>query len=583
MTGTIRTGAPLGGCLNWNDNFLTRGDLAALKKKMAAGTRNELDGLGTPVRRPGHGHQEKVAANSANVAVWKTTILQLARDLLEKENPDLTAMHLMLALVPDTPEFVNVRDADWANLSDPRPARPYDIPVGLADVWGFVEKAVKDAAAQLGGWLACSDANAVRMGYRHRRGLRYEPAKRQWYAWNVSVWRRDEKLTAFTAARSICREAAHNTNAPLSAHPVDDVLKFAGSDGRLVIAPDEWDGNPNLFNTPGCVVDLESGKTLSNRPEDHMRKIAGAAPGATANCPRWDDFLRRAFDGDKELIAFMQRFAGYCLTGDVSEHKFLFLYGPSRTGKSTFVETLSRVLGDYAHTAPSSAFLQSKSSTYEKHSTDIAALNGPRLVTIGEVPKGEWNTTLLKHLTGGERINARKMRQDGLQFLPQCKLVFSGNEKPDLDDVDSAIRERLLLVPFMIVIPEGDRDHHLKEKLVGELPGILRWLIDGCLDWRNCGLRPPVSVIEPSREYFESQDLLGMWLEECCETGRGLEETSGNLWESWKDWAFSAREDAGSQKSLGQKLGNRSFPSKKVHGERGRGGIKLKQKQGRKT
>jgi len=180
------------------------------------------------------------------------------------------------------------------------------------------------------------------------------------------------------------------------------------------------------------------------------------------------------------------------MTGVTTEHVLFFLYGTGANGKGIFLRTLAAIWGDYAVTASMDVFTEGK---YERHPTELARLRGARLVIAQETEKGRhWNESRLKALTGGDKITARFMRQDFFEFTPQFKLMIAGNHKPSLKTVDEANRRRIQMIPFTVTIPEAERDLNLFNKLKPEWPGILRWALNGCLEWQRLGLAPPPVV-----------------------------------------------------------------------------------------
>jgi putative DNA primase/helicase len=237
-------------------------------------------------------------------------------------------------------------------------------------------------------------------------------------------------------------------------------------------------------------LDLTTGKAYPHRREDYCTKIAAVRAGG--ECPLWHAFLDRVTAGNKELAAYLQRVAGYCMTGSTREHVMFFLYGTGANGKSIFINTLRAIWNDYATVAPMEMFCETRN---ERHPTDLAFLRGARLVIAHETERNQhWAETKIKSLTGGDPITARFMRQDPFTFTPQFKLMIAGNHKPSLRGVDEAIRRRMHLVPFTVTIPEAERDTELFEKLKAEWPGILQGpSMDASNGSASAWLRPPPS------------------------------------------------------------------------------------------
>ena len=284
-------------------------------------------------------------------------------------------------------------------------------------------------------------------------------------------------------------------------------------------------------------------------------------------------FLHEATNGDRALIDFLQQFAGYALTGDIKEHALLFVYGDGGNGKGVFLNTIASVMADYAVAAAMETFV---SSSTDKHPTDLAMLRGARLVYASETEEGrDWAESRIKQMTGGDRIRARFMRQDFFEYLPQFKLLLIGNHQPNLRNIDDAAKRRFNIVPFTHKPPTPDPD--LMTKLHAEWPGILRWLINGCLAWQRVGLvRPPV-VTEATAEYFEEQDTIRHWIEERCNTGKGgLWCSSTDLFTSWSSWANAHGEKPGSVKRFIGALRKLGFKYQRTNTARGFFGIEAK-------
>lgn len=355
-----------------------------------------------------------------------------------------------------------------------------------------------------------------------------------------------------------------------SERTIRSAVGLAASDPQIATDTFSWDIHPMLLNTEGGIVDLQTGEVRPHDPMYLMTQITFARIGS--GCPRWLQFLDEITNGDMLLASYLQRLAGYCLTGSTSEQCFAFLHGHGANGKSVFVSTLSNVLGSYAATATLDTFAASRSA---RHLTELAGLRAARLVVVPETEAGQgWAEARIKTVTGGERIRANFMHKDHFEYLPQFKLLVAGNHRPSLSNVGEAMRRRLHLVPFATAIPAEKRDHRLTEKLWLERDGILGWMIAGCIGWQREGLSPPPIVTEAVRNYFASEDLVGQWLDECCVL-EGSEPSAG-LFQSWKGWAEASGFIVGTQKSLGETLRTKGFRDGKVQRARGWYGISLR-------
>jgi P4 family phage/plasmid primase-like protien len=324
-------------------------------------------------------------------------------------------------------------------------------------------------------------------------------------------------------------------------------------------------------------------QTISERAIDARTATRSdmVAPADTG-CPLWLKFLLETTGGDAELVRFLQQWLGYCLTGSTQEHALIFCYGPGGNGKGSFLNTTTRILGDYATTAAMDTFAASKT---DRHPTDLAMLRGARIVAASETEEGRaWAEARIKTLTGGDKISARFMRQDFFEYYPQFKLTIIGNHRPILNTVDDAMRRRINMIPFMLKPPVIDRQ--LEDKLLAEAPGILQWMIDGCLDWQANGLIRPAVVQAATADYFAEQDSFGHWVEECCDVTLGRTppswELSGSLFASWADYCRKANESPGSQKTFASEMRKRGFEPYRVPGMGSRAFkfIRLKEPQG---
>jgi putative DNA primase/helicase len=328
---------------------------------------------------------------------------------------------------------------------------------------------------------------------------------------------------------------------------------------RPTINSPTWDTDPMLLNTPGGIIDLREGKLRKSDPLAFCTKIAAVAP--RGDCPMFLAFLTKITGGNKTLIDYFQRMFGYCLTGDISEQAVFFNHGVGQNGKTVLMSTIAGILGDYCRATPIETFTESKN---DRHPTELARLRGARLVTATETEAGRhWAESRLKELTGGENIPARFMHKDFFEYLPQFKPVISGNHKPRLRSVGLAMRRRVNMIPFAVTIPEAERDPQLVEKLKAEWPGVLQWMIDGCLDWQERGgLAPPEAVTKATDDYFASEDGFADWIADRCEEVRGHWARSSELFASWRDYAEKAGLQAGDTKRFREEMEGRGYPHK---------------------
>lgn len=363
---------------------------------------------------------------------------------------------------------------------------------------------------------------------RHRDDARYCAAWGKWLLWDGTRWQVDDRLRAFDLARTVCRDVLRlklldrrltdrqrdSLKQRLgSAQTVAAVLKLAASDPRHAVRVDELDADPWLLSTPGGVVDLRTGSMLPHDPKRLITKITAAGPGGS--CPLFLRFLNRV-QPDPEVRGYLQRLLGSSLVGLVRDHVLPFMYGGGRNGKSTLAHIARYVLGDYALEIAAEVLMEAHS---ERHPTELAQLRGARLVIGSEVDSGRrWNESRIKRLTGGDPISARYIGRDFFEFIPSHSLVIVGNSKPGLVCVDEAIRARLHLVPFGVTLSLEEMDGELPEKLKGEASGILRWMIEGCLDWQQDGLQPPEIVVSATASYLAGEDSVAGWIADNCET-----------------------------------------------------------------
>ncbi len=351
------------------------------------------------------------------------------------------------------------------------------------------------------------------------------------------------------------------------------MVRLARSQPGIAVDSDAFDRDAWLLNCENGTLDLRTGTLHGHRREDLITKLAAVSYDPRASCPLWLGFLDRIYAGDAQLIQFIQRATGYGLTGDVSERVIFIFYGKGRNGKSTFLNTMMDILGDYARQAAPNVLMV---KTTEQHSTDVADLAGARFVAAIEVEEHKrLSEVTVKQMTGNDRMKARFMRQDNFEFTPTHKTFLATNHKPVIRGTDDAIWDRVRLVPFRVRIPEEEDDKGLRDKLLAEASGILTWAVQGALDWQRDGLGQPDEVKDATSAYRNEMDVLGDWMADCCVLEPAATATSAKLYASYHQWCLTGGERHPMTKTqLGAALEERGFLAKRgAQGARIRLGI----------
>ncbi len=388
------------------------------------------------------------------------------------------------------------------------------------------------------------DELALRFSERHGHHVRYGAGWDRWLIWDGKRFACDDKRLIFDQVRALCSDvlAEHLADPSLTesqkkglrnrlgaAATIWSVAKLAGADPRHAVSADQLDADPWSLNTPGGVIDLRTGSTRAHDAHELHTKITAAAPAG--DCALFAATLERS-QPDPEVRDYLQRLAGYALTGSSREHVLSFWWGGGRNGKGTLIHALRRAMGDYGLEVASEILMESH---HDRHPTELAVLRGARLVVASEIDAGRrWNESRLKRLTGGDPISARYIGKDLFEFEPSHTLVIVGNSKPGLRQVDEAMRARLHLVEFGVTIPENERDPAMPEKLAAEYGGILNWAIAGCVDWLAKGLKAPEAVRTATDAYLAGEDMLQTWIDECTE--RSGQITLAAAHRSYRDW-----------------------------------------------
>jgi putative DNA primase/helicase len=423
------------------------------------------------------------------------------------------------------------------------------------------------------------DKLALRFSTKHADNLRYVAQWKCWKYFDGIRWVNDDTLYVLDLARCLCRAASAECGdlrprvamRLASKATASAVETLAAADRRHAATTDQWDADSWLLNTPTGTIDLRTGKLRQHTRADYITKCTAAGLGE--ECPEWLRFLDRVTGGDEEMQSYLQRVAGYVLTGSTREQVLFFLHGTGANGKSVFLSTVAGLLNDYARSIPTSTLTV---GITEPHPTDLAGLRGARLVIASETEDGaKWAESKIKTLTGGDKIAARFMRCDFFEFTPEFKLVIAGNHKPSLRSVDEAVRRRFQLVPFAETIPLEEREQKLSENLRSEYPGILRWAVEGCMAWQLNGLDPPTKVRDATADYLAAEDLVGRWLDDRCVPLPGCRTSVQALFLDWQIWCHRLGEHEGSTKRFSQQLQSHGFRPDRTGSSRGFLGIAL--------
>jgi putative DNA primase/helicase len=348
----------------------------------------------------------------------------------------------------------------------------------------------------------------------------------------------------------------------------------------LAVSPEELDTDPMLLNVENGTIELRNGALRPHRPEDLITKLAPVEFDPAAQAPRFYKFLKQILV-EEELIAFVQRFLGYSLTGSTKERTLAVLHGVGKNGESTLVELFQDLLGDYSGVAHPNVIMQQKYSDATGQYA-LAELKGSRFVSISETKRGvELEEATVKQITGNDTISARAPYGRPFTYRPQFKLWMSTNHKPEIPDGSEAIWDRMRLIPFTQRFDGKRADADLPEKLREELPGVLAWAVTGCVTWHREGLGSSRAVEAATAAYRSETDVLDRFFADECEFGPPAEfrVPKRELFEAWERWCGAEGADPGTQTTFTRTVKERGvvkgFSERKVMGTRFWVGIRL--------
>lgn len=421
-------------------------------------------------------------------------------------------------------------------------------------------------------------ANARRLVALHGDKIRWCDPWGKWLIWDSRRWAIDTTRTVETLARDVFHlvwKQAGELRADRGAiqfarnvggeRAVRAMISLARSEPGIAIEPAKLDSDGWLLNVRNGTIDLRTGEIRSHNREDLITRLCPVNYDPAARSDLWQSFLETITVGNRELAEFLRRGAGCSAVGQAIEHVLFFAYGGGSNGKTTFFQAVGNTLGDeYAMAAPPDLLMVKHG---QQHPTELADLHGKRFVSCIEAGEGRrLAESLVKTLTGGDKLRARRMREDFWQFDPSHTIWLAANHKPVIRGTDNGIWRRIRLVPFTAEIPEAEQDKSLPEKLRAEAPAILAWIVGGCLAWQRDGLGLPEAVNQATNEYREESDVLGEFIDECCEVGKPVRTKSSELYAGYLKWCERSGERSVGKNAFGEAIVERGFDKTRSNG-----------------
>lgn len=423
--------------------------------------------------------------------------------------------------------------------------------------------------------------NANEFVTRYGNRILYNVDSKCWLAWDGTRWKRDpsELIVAGYAKRMIekmydeafqiddeelLKRKIQHIKKSAKGTAINAILNIAKTDLRICITEEQLDKKPLMVTLDNLTYDLESSKKLKHSPNHFITKKLPFSYNSKAKDQRWREFVVQIMDGNKEMAEFLQQAVGYSLTGLTSEQCLFFLYGQGKNGKTTFVEVIMKMFGEYACKAENKMIMDINSSSAIPN--DVARLNGHRFVLFSEIQEGRrLNEAKVKNLTGGDTITARFLRQEFFDFEPSHTIWVFGNHKPLINGTDDGIWRRLRLINFAKQFSEKERDGQLREKLYKELPGIFNWALEGLQKWKENGkkLAVPDLVKRETLNYRGEMDVISSFINERCMQKVSYSCSNKELRSAYETWCSENGLQVLSNKSMNPKLEQWGF--KKYH------------------
>ena len=423
--------------------------------------------------------------------------------------------------------------------------------------------------------------NAKRMAQKYGLDIRYVIETKQWLSWTGNYWREIGDLDIVALAKMIPmelhaeadqisddklrKEMKRHASGSEAALKLQHMIELFKSEPTIAVHIEELDRHRYLFGVQNGVINLKSGKFQAATREMLITQVSPVTYDPDATCPLFENFMKQIMKGDKDVVHYVQKAIGYSLSGSVSEQCLFFLYGYGANGKSTFLNIIRAVMGDYGAQAAGETLLEQNRSS-NAPSEDLARLRGKRFVSLSEVDEGKaFAEGLFKSLTGGDPIVARRLYQGMFEYLPAFKLFLAANHKPIIKNGGYSVFRRMRLIPFEVTFKKADQDPQLEQKLKAETAGILNWAIAGCLDWQKEGLNVPKKIERATEEYQQEMNVVRSWIAEHAVVDARYRCSCADLFESFNSWVKDEYSWSNFSKNrFGRKLLENGFKSKKV-------------------
>ena len=436
-------------------------------------------------------------------------------------------------------------------------------------------------------------SNAEKINELFGDKIRFDHRRKRWLIWHEHRWQSDNDGTinrlAIEAAKKRYQEAAEidnlNERATASKWAIQSESKMrldaavSITKNLLPIADsgDRWDTDTMLLSCPNGIIDLRTGKIRNGKPEDRITMVTGASYDPNALCPLWEKFINEIFEGNAELIHYVHKALGYSISGSVKEQVVFFGMGSGSNGKSVLFSTVRGVLKDYSYNAPASMFQRNPMNT---STNDVAATEFKRFLMSSEVLSStKVDEVRLKKWSGGDQETARYLYGEFFSFNPTCKIWIFVNHRPRVEDDSHGFWRRVRLIPFNRIFKEAEQDKDLFQKLKDEFPGILNWLIQGCLLWQKEGLEPTPQIVDlATKDYQQENDVLAEFITEKCVELNGAETKASDFFKSYTQWAIEQgfkSKDVLSNTSFGRRMTDK-FGKKHKDGRAFYQGVALK-------